>query len=50
VSFEFEFERGERGSKFDVIRPRVPDSWFSRSEAPRSKCGSETRFNKKVGG
>jgi len=36
VSVEFGSEREERGSKFDVIRKR-------------SKCSSETRFNKKVG-
>jgi len=50
VSFEFGSEREERGSKFYVIGQRVPDSWANRSEAPRSKCSSEIRFNKKVGG
>jgi len=43
VSFELGAEREERWSN-------VPDSWSSISEAPRSKCSSETRFNKKVGG
>jgi len=43
VSFELESEREARGSKFDVIRQRVLYPRSNRSEAPRSKCSSETR-------